>query len=196
MQNKGVIKLLAVILAVISLYQLSFSFVTRQVEKKAAEYATSAESVKMAETLANGDQNAYDYLLDSIQGARETYYLDSMSTVKVYPVFGQTYRQAKEMEINLGLDLKGGMNVMMEVSVPDIIEVLSGHSTYQHTALSLEVLPLYHLLIQNHLLVKEASWQLLEFLSDVPTSNNTLSFPVLRACLLILYLFCKYLYFQ
>ena len=129
MQNKGVIKLLAVILAVFSLYQLSFSVVTRRVEKKAAEYATSAESVKMAETLANGDQNAYDYLLDSIQGARETYYLDSMSTVKVYPVFGQTYRQAKEMEINLGLDLKGGMNVMMEVSVPDIIEVLSGHCT-------------------------------------------------------------------
>ena len=129
MQNKGVIKLLAVILAVFSLYQLSFSFVTRQVEKKAAEYATNAESVKLAETLADGDQNAYDYLLDSIQGARETYYLDSMSTVKVYPVFGQTYRQAKEMEINLGLDLKGGMNVMMEVSVPDIIEVLSGHCT-------------------------------------------------------------------
>ena len=129
MQNKGVIKLLAVILAVFSLYQLSFSFVTRQVEKKAAEYATSKESVEMAETLANGDQNAYDYLLDSIQGARETYYLDSMGTVKVYPIFGQTYRQAKEMEINLGLDLKGGMNVMMEVSVPDIIEVLSGHCT-------------------------------------------------------------------
>ena len=129
MQNKGIIKLLAVLLAVFSLYQLSFSFVTRQVEKKAAEYATSAESVEMAETLANGDQNAYDYLLDSIQGARETYYLDSMSTVKVYPIFGQTYRQAKEMEINLGLDLKGGMNVMMEVSVPDIITVLSGHCT-------------------------------------------------------------------
>ena len=129
MQNKGVIKLLAVVLAVFSLYQLSFSFITRQVEKKAAEYATSSESVELAENLAKGDQNAYDYLLDSIQSARETYYLDSMSTVKVYPVFGQTYRQAKEMEINLGLDLKGGMNVMMEVSVPDIIEVLSGHCT-------------------------------------------------------------------
>ena len=128
MQNKGVIKLLAVILAVFSLYQLSFSFVTRRVEKKAAEYATSAESVEMAKNLAKGNQNAYDYYLDSIQSARETYYLDSMSTVKVYPL-GQTYRQAKEMEINLGLDLKGGMNVMMEVSVPDIIEVLSGHST-------------------------------------------------------------------
>ena len=128
MQNKGVIKLLAVILAVFSLYQLSFSFVTRNVEKKAAEYATSAEAVKMAEVLAKGNQNAYDYYLDSIQSARETYYLDSMSTVKVYPL-GQTYRQAKEMEINLGLDLKGGMNVMMEVSVPDIINVLSGHST-------------------------------------------------------------------
>ena len=129
MQNKGVIKLLALILAVFSLYQLSFSYITRRVENKAAEYATSAESVELAKTLANGNQNAYDYLLDSIQGARETYYLDSMSTVKVYPIFGQTYRQAKEMEINLGLDLKGGMNVMMEVSVPDIIQVLSGHST-------------------------------------------------------------------
>ena len=129
MQNKGVIKLLALILAVFSLYQLSFSYITRRVENKAAEYATSAESVELAKTLANGNQNAYDYLLDSIQGARETYYLDSMSTVKVYPIFGQTYRQAKEMEINLGLDLKGGMNVMMEVSVPDIINVLSGHST-------------------------------------------------------------------
>ena len=129
MQNKGVIKLLAVVLAVLSLYQLSFSFVTRRVEKKAAEYANSAESVKMAEILAKGNQNAYDYYLDSIQAARETYYLDSMSTVKVYPIIGQTYRQAKEMEINLGLDLKGGMNVMLEVSVPDIINVLSGHST-------------------------------------------------------------------
>ena len=127
MQNKGVIKLLAVLLAVFSLYQLSFSYITRHHENKAVEYATSSESVKMAEILAKGDQNAYDYYLDSIQGARETYYLDSMSTVKVY--LGQTYRQAKEMEINLGLDLKGGMNVMMEVSVPDIIEVLSGHST-------------------------------------------------------------------
>ena len=129
MQNKGVIKLLAVVLAVLSLYQLSFSFVTRRVEKKTAEYANSAESVKMAEILAKGNQNAYDYYLDSIQAARETYYLDSMSTVKVYPIIGQTYRQAKEMEINLGLDLKGGMNVMLEVSVPDIINVLSGHST-------------------------------------------------------------------
>ena len=129
MQNKGVIKLLAVILAVFSLYQLSFSYITRRVENKAVEYATSSEATKMAEVLANGNQNAYDYLLDSIQGARETYYLDSMSTVKVYPIFGQTYRQAKEMEINLGLDLKGGMNVMMEVSVPDIITVLSGHCT-------------------------------------------------------------------
>lgn len=128
MQNKGVIKLLAIVLAVFSLYQLSFSFITRHIEKKAGIYAKSEESVKLAKTLAKEDQNAYNYYLDSIQNARETYYLDSMSTVKVYPVFGQTYRQAKENEINLGLDLKGGMNVMMEVSVPDIIDALSGHS--------------------------------------------------------------------
>ena len=127
MQNKGVIKLLAVLLAVFSLYQLSFTYVTRSIEKDAVEYATSEESAKLAEILAQGNQENYDYLLDSIKGAKESYYLDSISGVEVY--LGQKYRDAKEMEINLGLDLKGGMNVMLEVSVPDIIEVLSGHST-------------------------------------------------------------------
>ena len=127
MQNKGVIKLLAVLLAVFSLYQLSFTYVTRSIEKDAVEYATSEESAKLAEILAQGNQENYDYLLDSIKGAKESYYLDSISGIEVY--LGQKYRDAKEMEINLGLDLKGGMNVMLEVSVPDIIEVLSGHST-------------------------------------------------------------------
>lgn len=127
MQNKGVIKLLAVLLALFTVYQLSFTFVTRHVESKAKAYAEGPKTVALATEMANGDQNAYEYYLDSIQTAKETYYLDSVSTIKVY--MWQDYRKCKEQELNLGLDLKGGMNVMMEVSVPDIIYALAGNST-------------------------------------------------------------------
>jgi len=126
MQNKGVIKLLAVLLALFTVYQLSFTFVTRHIESKARAYAESPKTVALATEMAKGDQNAYEYYLDSIQTARETYYLDSVGTIKVY--MWQDYRKCKEQELNLGLDLKGGMNVMMEVSVPDIIYALAGNS--------------------------------------------------------------------
>lgn len=103
MQNKGAIKALAIVFGLIFLYQLSFNIVTRRVEKKAAEYA-------------QGDE------------AKENYYLDSMSNVNVYNLLVKkyTYRDAKEREINLGLDLKGGMNVTLEVSVKDIVKALAG----------------------------------------------------------------------
>ncbi|MGN0033830.1 MAG: protein translocase subunit SecDF [Candidatus Limimorpha sp.] len=127
MQNKGVIKLLALLLAIFTVYQLSFTFVTRHVEKKARVYANSQETISLAQSLAKGDQNAYEYYLDSIQTSRETYYLDSIGTIKIY--MWQDYRKCKEQELNLGLDLKGGMNVMMEVSVPDIIYALANNST-------------------------------------------------------------------
>ncbi len=126
MQNKGVIKLLALLLALFTVYQLSFTFVTRHVESKAKAYAESPKTVAIAEQMANGDQNAYEYYLDSIKTAKETYYLDSVGNIKVY--MWQDYRKCKEQELNLGLDLKGGMNVMMEVSVPDIIIALAGNS--------------------------------------------------------------------
>ena len=126
MQNKGVIKLLALLLALFTVYQLSFTFVTRHYESKAQKYAESPKTVALATEMANGDQNAYEYYLDSIKTARETYYLDSIGTIKVY--MWQDYRKCKEQELNLGLDLKGGMNVLMEVSVPDIIYALSGNS--------------------------------------------------------------------
>ena len=126
MQNKGVIKLLALLLALFTVYQLSFTFVTRHVESKAKAYAESPKTVALAEEMANGDQNALEYYLDSIKTAKETYYLDSVGTITVY--MWQDYRKCKEQELNLGLDLKGGMNVMMEVSVPDIIYALAGNS--------------------------------------------------------------------
>ena len=103
MQNKGAIKTLAIIFGLIFLYQLSFTVVTKVVEKRAAEYA-------------QGDE------------AKENYYLDSVSNVNVYNLLVKkyTYRDAKEREINLGLDLKGGMNVTLEVSVKDIVNALAG----------------------------------------------------------------------
>lgn len=126
MQNKGVIKLLALLLALFTVYQLSFTFVTRHYESKAKKYAEGPKTVALATEMAKGDQNAYEYYLDSIKTAKETYYLDSIGTIKIY--MWQDYRKCKENELNLGLDLKGGMNVMLEVSVPDIIYALSGNS--------------------------------------------------------------------
>ena len=103
MQNKGAIRTLAIIFGLIFLYQLSFTVVTKVVEKRAAKYA-------------QGDE------------AKENYYLDSVSNVNVYNLLFKkyTYRDAKEREINLGLDLKGGMNVTLEVSVKDIVNALAG----------------------------------------------------------------------
>ena len=102
MQNKGLIITLATCLALVSAFYLSFSFVTSSYEKKAAEYA-------------QGD------------AAKEYQYLDSVAGEKVW--FGYTLKECREKELNLGLDLKGGMNVTMEVSVSDIIRALSGYNT-------------------------------------------------------------------
>lgn len=92
---------MAVCLALICAFYLSFSLVTSHYDKKAKEYAA-------------GD------------AVKEYQYLDSIATQKVW--FGYTLKECREKEINLGLDLKGGMNVTMEVSVPDILDALSGHN--------------------------------------------------------------------
>lgn len=105
MQNKGLVITLAVCLALVSAFYLSFSFVTGYYDNKAAEYA-------------QGD------------AAKEYQYIDSIAGEKVW--FGYTLKECREKELNLGLDLKGGMNVTMEVSVPDILRVLSGHNTSEN----------------------------------------------------------------
>ena len=112
---------MAIIFGLIFLYQLSFTLVTTRVEKKAVKYA-EAEANK----LANGDELQYNL----IKSQKETYFLDSVSNVNVYNLLVKkyTYRDAKEREINLGLDLKGGMNVTLEVSVKDIVNALAGNS--------------------------------------------------------------------
>jgi SecD/SecF fusion protein len=130
MQNRGAIRLFAIIFAAICVYQLSFTFVSRQVENNAKEYANAPEVVEKANDLANGDMLMEGLIFDSISKAREKFYLDSLQNAEVYNILvtQYTYKEVKELEINLGLDLKGGMNVTLEVSVPDIILALSGKS--------------------------------------------------------------------
>ena len=99
MQNKGFVKVFAVLLTLVCVFSLSFSFVTRHYTNKAKE-------------IANGDTKV------------EQDYLDSLSNEKVW-LGNYTLKQCREMEISLGLDLKGGMNVILEVSIPDVIKALA-----------------------------------------------------------------------
>ena len=100
MQNKGIVKIIAVLLFLVCCFYLSFSFVTRHYESKAA---------------AMGEEAGAEYL-------------DSINNEKVY-MGVYSLKQCREMEIGLGLDLKGGMNVILEVSVPDVVDVLADHKT-------------------------------------------------------------------
>ena len=99
MQNKGFVKVFAVLLTLVCVFYLSFSFVTRHYTSKAKEYA-------------KGDVKV------------EQDYLDSLANEKIW-LGNYTLKQCREMEISLGLDLKGGMNVILEVSVPDVIKALA-----------------------------------------------------------------------
>ena len=130
MQNKGAIRLFAIIFALVCVYQLSFTFFAQNTEKKAAEYANSASTHELANVLANGNALKEGMLFDSISKAKEKFYLDSMQNEVIYNIGIRqyTFKDVKTRELNLGLDLKGGMNVTLEVSVPDIIVALSGKS--------------------------------------------------------------------
>ncbi|MDE6637370.1 MAG: protein translocase subunit SecD [Muribaculaceae bacterium] len=105
MQNKGFISTIAVLLVLICGFYISFSFVTSHYEKLANEYATKA---------AGTSDVTNDVYKQSLKQ-----YNDSIDKEKVY--LGYTYNQVRQMEIGLGLDLKGGMNVVLEISVPDIL---------------------------------------------------------------------------
>ncbi|WP_454800828.1 protein translocase subunit SecDF [Mucilaginibacter phyllosphaerae] len=103
MQGKGVIKFFAILLAVVCLYQLSFTWVAHKVENDAKVYSKGNPE-------------------------REKAYLDSVSTLPVYPVFGHTYQYCLDRELALGLDLKGGMNVTMQISLRELVTSLSNNN--------------------------------------------------------------------
>ncbi len=104
MQNKGAIQVLAILLAMVSLYQLSFTWVANSVRKD-------------AEAIGGGDV------------VKTNRYLDSIANTKVYPLLGYTFREVQQKELNLGLDLKGGMNVTLEISVVDVVRALANYNT-------------------------------------------------------------------
>ena len=114
MQNKGLIRLFAIILSVVCLYQLSFTWFAKNVEKDAVIYAETKADASDTEAL----------------GVMEKEYLDSIGNTPVVNLgFTEfTYNEVKEKEINLGLDLKGGINAILEVSVRDILFGLSAES--------------------------------------------------------------------
>ncbi|MCX6329281.1 MAG: protein translocase subunit SecDF [Bacteroidia bacterium] len=106
MQNKAAIIILTIALVLVSIYQLSFTGATYKVKKDAKEYA-------------KGDL------------VKETNYIDSIAslTKDQWSFIGKTYKECQKKEINLGLDLKGGMNVILDISIEDILKTLSSHST-------------------------------------------------------------------
>ncbi|MBR4506316.1 MAG: protein translocase subunit SecDF [Bacteroidales bacterium] len=129
MQNKGLIRFLAWAFALVCLFQLSFTFVTssvqRQAKKNAEAYIETAQAKQIVSSRASNTLDA-EYVADSLRTAYEAHYLDSMATEKVY--LGFTYRECQAREINLGLDLKGGMNVMLEVSTVDVVRALADNT--------------------------------------------------------------------
>ena len=115
MQSKGttgsvISGVIAIFLVLVCLFYLSFSWVTSRYENKAEQHAL---------VVANGDANGEAY--------KKAYknYIDSIGKEKVYPVLGYTFNQVQKMGVGLGLDLKGGMNVILQVSVPDILRSIA-----------------------------------------------------------------------
>ena len=132
MQNKGLIKFLTWAFVLVCLYQLSFTYTTSRIQKRAVEtadaYVNSKEAQDLINAKAQGDELYAQTLTDSLRIASEAQYLDSMASEKVRLFKYYTYRQCQSREINLGLDLKGGMNVMLEVSTVDVVRALANHT--------------------------------------------------------------------
>lgn len=134
MQNKGAVKLFAILLGLACIFYLSFTWITKGVEEDAKAYAenaaSSAKTKKAASEYSKGDASKELHFVDSIKGYLTDRYLDSMKKITVYDILiaEYTYEECQKNAINLGLDLRGGMNVTLEVSVIDIIKNLSNNS--------------------------------------------------------------------
>lgn len=127
MQSKGWIRLVAILLAIASIWQLSFTAVTSIQEKKAEKFAEKAAvAAQNSAAFAQVPENDQAYYLDSIRKEQNRVFIDSISSKKVF--LWNTYKDCKAKEINLGLDLKGGMNVMLQVQLQDLVEAISGYN--------------------------------------------------------------------
>jgi SecD/SecF fusion protein len=134
MQNKGAVKIFAILLGLACVFYLSFTWVTHGVENDAVAYAEglvgSAKIKSAAKDFSKGNPSKELSYIDSVKAYLKDRYLDSMKKQPVYDILiaEYTYEECKKNEINLGLDLRGGMNVTLEVSVIDIIKGLSNNS--------------------------------------------------------------------
>ncbi|TDN84311.1 SecD/SecF fusion protein [Salegentibacter sp. 24] len=113
MQNKGLIKVFAILFGLVCIYQLSFTFITNDVESEAEDFATQEIS-----------ENVEDY--SALRDVEEQNYLDSIADEEI--IAGITYSEAKDKELNKGLDLKGGINVILQISVKDILAGLANNT--------------------------------------------------------------------
>ena len=120
MQSKGAIRFVTIVLALACIYQLSFTAVTSIIEKNAQNYAERKASSFDVSKVSAEDKA---YVLDSVRKYESRWYTDSISTEKVF--FGLTYKDVKAKEISLGLDLKGGMNGMLQVQLEDLVKALA-----------------------------------------------------------------------
>ena len=138
MQSKGAIRFVAILLAIACLWQLSFTLVTKVQENKAAKYAEAAvAAAENSAAFAKVSEMDKAFYLDSIRKVENRHYIDSISSEKVY--FGYTFKDVKSKEINLGLDLKGGMNVMLQVQLKDLVKALAGGNAAPEFAQALDL---------------------------------------------------------
>ena len=117
MQNKGLVKLFALLFGLVSVFQLSFTLKSNQIENDATEYSINKVSNQEVD-------------FDKKRNQEKINYLDSLSNISVYDILiaDYTYDEVKDRAMNLGLDLKGGINVILQISVKDILQNLSNNS--------------------------------------------------------------------
>jgi SecD/SecF fusion protein len=117
MQNKGLVKLFALLFGLVSVFQLSFTFKSNQIENDATEHSINKVSNQEVD-------------FDKKRNQEKINYLDSLSNISVYDILiaDYTYDEVKDRAMNLGLDLKGGINVILQISVKDILQNLSNNS--------------------------------------------------------------------
>ncbi len=128
MQSKGAIRFVAILLLLASLWQLSFTLVANRQENKAEKYAEAkAEAAMNAAAFSKVAEADKAFYLDSIRKVENRRYIDSISSEKIY--LGYTFKDIQAKAINLGLDLKGGMNVMLQVQLEDLVKALAGGNT-------------------------------------------------------------------
>jgi SecD/SecF fusion protein len=123
MQNKSAVLIFTVLLALATLYTLSFNYFSSQFENEA-----QVQGVYEAEQLLDAGQIT-DAQFDATAAKEAKDFLRAKGDSAIVPVIGKTYREAKERELNLGLDLRGGMSVTLEVSIPDLVIALADYST-------------------------------------------------------------------